>query len=935
MILALLGLHQGFHPKTIDLNDGWSYARVASPPSIWNGLDAMPTSQWKVLRVSSEETSAENAAARNAFDGNPKTIWHSQWHSQPAGYPHELVIDLGSVAHVNGFRLLPRVTGPQNGRPNQIQVFLSKKDGEWGSPVVADAVPNSSNLYQKSFSEVEARYLRLVVTDGYRDSEPFLAIAELGLIRSMTAQQKKDWASQYHIASVETGDDRFDLKGPALEEVKNAELKSIPAKDWQSATLPHAAWIRPLDKPEIWQGVTYYRRKISLPWADLGRHISFDCGGAMQVSDLWLNGEHIATRRGGYLPLVADLSGKAKTLNEILVRVDNRDNPLVPPGKPQQDLDFMYGAGLHREAHLTLENQVHFSRPGGMVRTLSIQGGVSELEAVIPVKNDSDKLQSCRILLHVHDYLASPRLLRYDIPPRSTQVQRLRFSVSNLQPWSPAHANLYQIDLKLENQERSLDSTTIRFGIRTISVSRDKGFVLNGKPLELVGTNRHQDYPWVGPALSENANRRDAKLIKDSGHNIVRLSHYPQSPEFLDACDEYGLLVIPCIAGWQFLNSDSRFEQRVLDDIKELVERDGSHPCVAWFETSLNETYPNNALAKKWYDAGKSTIFGSSVLLAGDAKPGAPWDIAYNQWRDEDMSRPQTAMPDKPGYVREYGDYEFGGGQSTSRVRVRDGMEKLLGETWNHVWSLNHLKPQLPWTMGFGTWEMFDHNVPWEFSVSASGLADIMRREKPSYWFYKSQTVTTPYVKLAADWQPGAANRMVAVFTNAKSATLFLNGRKLETRLAEKGATTAYNMTKPFDASNTDHLVHPPIVFRNVRFSPGELKVVAGGISDSVRTAAAPDHLKVWIDDLGVKPGRNDLVFARVAVVDAKGVVCSHDSHSVHLYVSGATVAGESSVAAEAGIASFLVRTPLGASSVSLQASSVGLRTGSTAFQIR
>ena len=296
-----------------------------------------------------------------------------------------------------------------------------------------------------------------------------------------------------------------------------------------------------------------------------------------------------------------------------------------------------------------------------------------------------------------------------------------------------------------------MDAQETRVGLRTIAVSREKGLLLNGQPLRLVGTNRHQDYPWVGPALSDAAQRRDALLIKRSGHNIVRLSHYNQSPAFLDACDELGILTIPCIPGWQFTNADPRFKARVLRDIRETVRRDRRHPSVAFWEASLNETYPPAALAKSWYDAAHAE---GAEIVAGDDSPGAPWDVVYNGWR-EDLSRPSS--PTKPGYIREYGDYEFGGGSSTSRVRLREGIDKLLNETWNHVWSTNKFRPQYPSTMGAGTWEMFDHNVPWSFAVSASGLADLMRREKPSFWFFASQEAGKPYLKIAADWQPGAA----------------------------------------------------------------------------------------------------------------------------------------------------------------------------------
>ncbi|MEI8282694.1 MAG: glycoside hydrolase family 2 TIM barrel-domain containing protein, partial [Armatimonadota bacterium] len=601
MIALLLALQShlpnALSTQTVSLNEGWKFVNMASQPSIWTGVEAVPTSQWKVISVSSQEAAGENAIASKAFDGNPKTFWHTKWFEGAASYPHELIIDLGVKTEAVGFRMLGRQTGPQNGRPNHIQVFLSNDRASWGTPIVADAVPNDSNLFQCQFPASTGRFLRLVVTDGHRGTEPFLAIAELGLIRNLDSKQKKDWESQYHIATVETGDARFDLKGDSLEKVKIAELSGMKDSAWKPAILPHAAWIRPLNKPEVWQGVTYYRRFLNIAPADLNKSLELSIGAAMQVSDLWLNGEHLATRRGGYLPLVANLSGKAKAHNELLVRLDNSDNPLLPPGKPQQDLDFMYGAGIHREAKLEIQNPVHIVRSNSsdstetapIVTTDYVIGTTCRLNMVTSIRNDSDRVQELKL---VHELNVNfPNYSTVKVGPHSTKTVVDKMDVIDTILWSPSTPYLYQMKTRImDANNRILDSYSQKFGVRAIKVSREHGFELNYKTLELVGTNRHQDYPWVGPALSRQANYRDAKLIKESGHNIVRLSHYPQSEEFLDACDELGILTIPCIAGWQFLNKDPRFENQVKQDIQELIQREASHPCVAWFETSLNET---------------------------------------------------------------------------------------------------------------------------------------------------------------------------------------------------------------------------------------------------------------------------------------------------------------------------------------------------------
>lgn len=908
--------------QDIDLDAGWSFGRVPNPPSVWDQADSVPRSAWRVVSVSSEETAAELAGAANAIDGNPNTIWHTRWSKDPAPYPHEIVIDLGGRVTADGLRLLPRQTSPQNGRPNHFRLFLANSTDLWGPPVLEGAVPDSPALFQSTFKPIDCRFLRLVVLDGHRPNEPFLALSEIGLMRPVGLEKNKDWASQYNIASVQVGGDQYDPSPGQIDRLRVGELAAIKPSNWRPVVLPHAAWLRDPNRPEIWQGVSYYRRSLDFTPSQIRRHIELRLDGAMQVSSVWLNGNLVGGRRGGYLPVIVDLTDKVLRTNDLLVRVDNRDNPLVPPGKPQQQLDFMYGNGLYRNASLTLTPRSYITTPDAS--SLKFGGGVyvvttlatPELAALTLTTGIWESRPGIACVRHrLYAPEGNPISTGYteakDIlgPTRSTHVV-----VPNPRLWSPAHPNLYRLKTELWVGGRLVDSVMNLVGIRTISVSREKGFVLNGEPIYLSGTNRHQDYPWIGPALSDAANARDALLIKRAGHNIVRLSHYPQSPAFLDACDRYGLMVIPCIPGWQFINQDPRFEASVESDIRGLIRRDRNHPCVAFWETSLNETYPPAALAKKWYDCAKAEAIGDNILLAGDSTRGAPWDIGYNGWQ-EDLSRPQDNLPDKPGYIREYGDYEFGGQDSTSRVKLSGSFDQLMGETWNHIWSLNKFYTQYPWTMGAGTWEMFDHNVPWDFSVSASGLADIWRREKPSYWFFASQFDTAPYLKIAADWQARRSSSMVVVFTNADSVTLSVGGKPIATKTSARSPAAPYDFAHRWGDTDTGNLPHPPIIFRNVPFSPGVLQASGSYkgalVSDHISSSGPATGVVVRIDDLGIPVTANDTVFVRATAVDSAGTPCRNASGIVHFRVEGAEIIGSATARLEQGVASVLVRTPI------------------------
>ena len=123
--------------------------------------------------------------------------------------------------------------------------------------------------------------------------------------------------------------------------------------------------------------------------------------------------------------------------------------------------------------------------------------------------------------------------------------------------WSPSTPKLYTVRTTLTDQSGTeLHSLDVRTGFRQAEFKLD-GFHLNGKPFKLFGLNRHQLFPYLGMAANERLQRRDAELLKTTLNcNMVRCSHYPQSPHFLDACDELGLMVWEEPPGWQYVGTD-------------------------------------------------------------------------------------------------------------------------------------------------------------------------------------------------------------------------------------------------------------------------------------------------------------------------------------------------------------------------------------------
>jgi len=722
----------------------------------------------------------------------------------------------------------------------------------------------------------------------------------------------------------------------------NADLSP---QAWSSVDLPHCPFVADLNGHGHWLGQCEYRRTLRPMKLVRGERYVLAFGAAMHTAQVFLDEVEIGRHVGGYLPFEVDLTPflREGAAHLLAVRLDNRNNPEVPPGKRFEELDFCWYGGLYRGVELRVYPEIHITDPvaaneiagGGIfVRTLAASAERAALQVKVHVRNcgrsPRDFAVEVDVLRGSVEVSAGNRVVCM-LPGESSTHVEIQLTVDQPQLWSPDSPALHQVRVSLRSPEGNvIDSRSVRIGIRRIAFSRSTGFVINGRRMRLRGTNRHQEYPYAGYGLPRLAQLRDARRIKEAGFDYVRLSHYPQSTDFLNACDELGLVVLNCIPGWQFIGND-RFRQNCFEAARDLIRRDRNHPCVIAWELSLNETAMDNPFMDTLRAIGHEEYPGDQMFTAGWLDS---YDVYLHSRQHGEIHRWKNA--DKAMIVAEYGDWEFyasnegfdqktGAGVhaawSNSRQLRADGERGLRQQAWNHTLALNDTLSS-PAVLD-GQWAMFDYARGYHPQRAACGVMDIFRLPKYSYHFYRSQRDAQekgagwtggPTVFIASHWT-AASDLRVVVFSNCDEVELRFNGAPVARQ-------------KPSVTWMTQFLPHPPFVFDLSEYLPGTLEAVAYldnevAARHSVSTPDLPAQLELVVETSGVpiETSTPDLVFAHVYVRDAKGNLCVDDQSVIAFAVLGqAEILGPQTVQAEAGIASILVRLPTGSTQFALRA---------------
>jgi len=366
-----------------------------------------------------------------------------------------------------------------------------------------------------------------------------------------------------------------------------------------------------------------YRITFQIPQASADGSWRLCSEGFYGLAKIWLDGQPLARVDGQFLGLNIDLPEQEPGEHLLALTMENRIHRNVLPGFSAPDF-LLYG-GLVGRVWLERRPRYPLDLDG-----LSVQPTLDEAgNALLIVRHGVPHSR-----LEVELYDGTGQCLAQKKADTGSEVL-LRLERPLL--WFPDGPHLYRTVITLAEGDLIRDRAELGVGFRKAEFRTQQGFFLNDQRLELHGANRHESIPGLGAALPEELQRRDAQLLKGLGCNFVRLSHYPQHPAFLDACDEIGLLVYPEIATWKSVRSNPGWLRAAHRQMRALILRDRHRPSIILWgmgnESRSRKAYLQLGSIAEELDPGRPTIYAENHLYRARRKKiiGMPdvWGTNY------------------------------------------------------------------------------------------------------------------------------------------------------------------------------------------------------------------------------------------------------------------------------------------------------------------
>ena len=700
-------------------------------------------------------------------------------------------------------------------------------------------------------------------------------------------------------------DKKWDLQMVAIEQ--NGE-KEKSEKSGRSGALP-------------WIGEGMYKMNLQLPKGYKRAVLVFD--GAMSQPVVSVNGKEAGRWAYGYNAFRIDITPFIQFGKNNLIEVHLNN--------VEESSRWYPGGGLYRPVSVELYGNENFSTWDTFVRTLKANRQAAEVEVNALLEGKIGKSGKTVIaLLDEKGTKVAEQTILGAAPEIKTTLK-----VANPQLWSPESPYLYQVKLTRYEGKKVADVQTLKTGIRTISVSKNNGFQLNGITRKIKGVCLHHDLGPLGAAENKAALIRQIKMMKEMGCDAIRTAHNMPSTMQMEICDSLGMMVMAeSFDMWIYpkcKNGYAKFFKEWSDrDMTNLVKHHRNHPSIIMW--SIGNEIPEQwskegmEIAKHLqdichqYDPSRPVTQGmdraEDALKSGFAQvmdvPGFNYRVHKYYKNIEQLPQGFLLGSETASTVSSRGVYKFPvevracnnnpypDGQCSSYDTEYCSWSNLPDDDWK-------LQDDYSWVIGEFVWTGYDYlgeptpyDTYWPSRSSYFGICDLAGLPKDRYYMYRSRWNETQHTThLLPHWNwTGREGQVTPVYcyTDGVEGELFVNGKSQGRARKDKSS----------------RLDRYRLRWNNVKYEPGEIRVVTyNQYGDKVgedvkRTAGEPAQMKFSVETPDHEPiacmvegctdehnvllnaDGKDLAFVTVSLLDKDGNECPLADDELTFEVTGA-----------------------------------------------
>lgn len=703
-------------------------------------------------------------------------------------------------------------------------------------------------------------------------------------------------------------------------DVEDGERLELDDSQWRKVNLPHDWSIEDIpgtDSPfaadavtEVSGGFTvggtgWYRKHFYMDKSEQGKRVSINFDGIYMNADVWMNGQHVAHHVYGYTAFEVDVTEHVRWGEDNVIAVQVKNKGL--------NCRWYTGSGIYRHTFLKLTQPLHFKTWGTFVTTPVATEDSAKVRVQSVLLNDEKMKGEFVVETEISDksntVIARKRQL---LALHGEGVTHIDNTLEVVSPklWSPENPYLYQVKCRLLQGGTIIDEEIVSIGIRDIHFSAEKGFLLNGKPLELKGGCIHHDNGLLGAKAFDRAEERKIELLKAAGFNALRMSHNPPSTALLNACDRLGMLVIDeAFDMWSngHYQDDygQYFDKLWKEDLYSMIARDRNHPSVIMWsigneikdkETAgMVHTCRELAAFVKDLDATRPVTAGVNSIVNATDDFLEPLDVCGYNYCLNRYEVDARRHPDRIIYASE-----------SYSSRAYDYWKAVEEHSWvigDFVWTAFDYIGEA--SIGWCGYPLDKRIFPWNHAycgdLDLSGerrpqsyLRETLWNDEPtSYIVVTPPEPSFPLNPDKADWSvwdfpdvvthwnfPGYEGQElnVSVYSNCEEVELFLNGKSLGKRLNRPADKHVLVWKVPY--------VHGAL--EAVGYNEGHRVNVA-----HLTSAGEVAQIKLSADRTELVANGNDLSYVTLELVDEKGIRDPLAEKPVHFTIQGdATIEG-------------------------------------------